>query len=67
MYKILDVYMEYNDDSEKLENGRNFNMNHKHYALNLTILKFVINHIFLDASVNPDNDLKDDAQSFGKF
>lgn len=67
MYKILDVYMEYNDDSEKLENGRNFIMNHKHYVLNLTILKFVINHIFLDASVNPDNDLKDDAQSFGKF
>lgn len=67
MYKILDVYMEYNDDSEKLKNGRNFNMNHKHYVLNLTILKFVINHIFLDASVNPDNDLKDDAQSFGKF
>ena len=67
MYKILDVYREYNDDSEKLENGRNFNMNHKHYALNLTILQFVINHIFLDASVNPDNDLKDDAQSFGKF
>ena len=59
--------MEYNDDSEKLENGRNFNMNHTHYVLNLTILKFVINHIFLDASVNPDNDLKDDAQSFGKF
>ena len=50
-----------------LENGRNFNMNHKHYVLNLTILKFVINHIFLDASVNPDNELKDDAQSFGKF
>ena len=50
-----------------LENGRNFSMNHKHYVLNLSILKFVINHIFLDASVNPDNDLKDDAQSFGKF
>ena len=50
-----------------LDNGRNFNMNHEHYVLDLTIFKFVINHIFLDASVNPDNELKDDAQSFGKF
>ena len=45
--------MEYNDDSEKLENGRNFNMNHKHYVLNLTILKFCYQSHFLRRLCEP--------------